>query len=439
MEPNPQRPYKPTGNDAYDCLHEMLKSQNDEPMADPFRQEREKAENLKNSQTPNVQPPQPTTATSQTARDDLVSMVAQYFGASVKPVVLRMHDPGFTAPLRDLFSRMKENPEIVSIPAGPDSDQLCAVSIVEENTAALQQFLSLNPAFQKSASISWWGSIYMLVRINGWRPASQWHNMGTWISDGMMPVVEITPGQKATPLVVGGDIPVMEFDDLKWPAALEDKFFQARILAEYGPYYRVLGPRKKVLNEEVFCRIIARSSGLLYDTDTHTYCQRWPGEKSYKPIAKPDVISLVTKCLTGVAAADPNNFPANELRLPRIKSMVEHLKTVVAFTRANARESLIEYVRTRLCPKTGSTLTVEEIQADYLEYGRLKNMSLYPQAKFHVELPQVMLAQFNVSRVNRIQRPSEGTNRSTCRRGFNGVVLKGTLGTPGTGGTAGTG
>jgi hypothetical protein len=208
------------------------------------------------------------------------------------------------------------------------------------------------------------------------------------------------------------------------PEADGGKSFLAHLTASFGPYYLILGPKRKVINQAVFSRIIIHAAGLIYDTDTQTFYRQKPTEKSFEPITTPSLIDLMTKCLTNAAANDPVNFPVRELQLPRIKSLVEHIKTVAAITRTNARESLIEYLRDRLCLKHNCSLTVQEIRNDYLGCVRERNTSLLPPSKFHKELPRVMLERFNVTRTHNVLRPVPGTTRTTARRGFHGVAFK---------------
>jgi len=50
-------------------------------------------------------------------------------------------------------------------------------------------------------------------------------------------------------------------------------------------------------------------------------------------------------------------------------------------------------------------------------------LSLLPQAKFHKELPIVILDEFAITRVNNVLRQVEGSSRLTARRGFHGLAL----------------
>jgi hypothetical protein len=182
------------------------------------------------------------------------------------------------------------------------------------------------------------------------------------------------------------------FDTVRWPVSLQSTFYESALIAIHGPLYLTVAPNKRVLNQAVFSRLFATNIGLEFETDTQTFYARKAGKDSPEPVTTAYVIEVVSKSLSYIASLNPSNFPADELKLPRIKSLIEHIKTVAAFTRLNARETLDEYIRTRLCQKADSNLTVEEIHADYLECVKRKNMSLYPNTKFHVELPQVMLA-----------------------------------------------
>jgi hypothetical protein len=260
--------------------------------------------------------------------------------------------------------------------------------------------------------------IYIWLRASGWHPQNTASDGMIWVSTGFVLVPDILVNGTPAPTVV-----TSSFAGLRWPPDLDSKFHAAQTFEEFGPCYQNVG-KKKQINLASFARIIARPLGLKFDADAQTFCRQKLGEKSIESISTANVIELVITFLTKVAAEDPTNFPEGELCLPRIKQLIEHIQLATAFARPNLHESLIEYVRTRLCQKPGRDLTVQEIYGDFLVYTRERNLPLYPKSKFYMELAGVMQATLGVLRVNNIRRPVPGIPHTTSRRGFHGVAFR---------------
>jgi len=305
----------------------------------------------------------------------------------------------------------------IAVQCGPPSKGLCLI-IVKDNLS-VELVFQANPSLAGTMVTTQDSLRCIWVRFSDSYPDDVTCSNMRFISCSSVVITSMALHSKPPLTVV-----TTTFAGINWPVEVDSEFFLAETLASLGPYYRILGPKKKELNQAVFARIIARTLGLTFDADAQTFHMKRRGQESSALITTPEVIELVLKFLTKLAADEPANFPAHELRLPRIRSLVETIKTLTEITRANARESLIEYIRARLCLNPAKSLSVQEIHTDYLNYGRKRNLALYPQAKFYKELPAVMLDQFTIGRVNNVLRQVEGTTRMTARRGFRGVTFR---------------
>ena len=343
--------------------------------------------------------------------------IRQVFGPDTTVQFLDAKDKRCEALMTQVWGSHPNRPDrVAAVICGAQSNNLCVLFVYNKQSA--DEFLKSNPGLAGTlvTSVADWHFIWM--RFTDQYPASVTSVQMEFVASGSVFVPSL-PTLSAPPSIV-----TTKFADVRWPAALEVIFFETLAVAEYGPYYRIISPKKKELNHALYARIISRAAGLVFDADTQTFYRLKPKEEGYEPMTTPGVIALVTKCLTNSAALDPIGFPIHELRLPRIKLLVEHIKSVTSITRTNARESLIEYVRARLCLNPGSGLTVQDIHDDYLAYARRQNITLYPVGKFHMELPRVMLELFTVTRTNNLMRLLPGSTRMTARRGFHGIGFK---------------
>jgi len=306
---------------------------------------------------------------------------------------------------------------VTGIKCGRPSNGLCLIMVKDKQS--VEQFFQANPTLAGTMVTTQDGLHCVWVRFTDSYPDDVTCSNLRFISCSSVVITKMALYSKP-PLTVA----TTRFAGINWPAEADITFFLAETLASFGPYYRVLGPKKKELNQAVFARIIARRLGLAFDADAQTFHTQIRGQESSFMVTTVEVFNVVLKWLSKLAAADPANFPVHELRLPRIRSLVETIKTLTEITRATPRESLIEYIRARLCLNPAKSLSVQEIHTDYLRYGRKRNLALYPQAKFFKELPAVMLDQFTIGRVNNVMRQVEGTARMTARRGFRGVTFR---------------
>lgn len=198
--------------------------------------------------------------------------------------------------------------------------------------------------------------------------------------------------------------------------------FLAAIVAAYGPTVRRLTNGKTELNHATMARLLAHRLGLAFDAATGEFIQLRPEPGTVSKIIGAELVKAeVIEVLQQMAAQHPGLFPMSALRPIQVKRLIADIKAVAEIVRADAPQSLRDYVHARLRPTPGHNVTVAEIHTEYLEHSRQRNLALLPRARFQKQLPRIILELFAIPRVNNVLRPIAGTAQLTARKGFNGL------------------
>jgi len=346
--------------------------------------------------------------------EDLIRLA---FGPNTKLEVLSASDPRLPVGLIQSWQGHPDQPdEIAAVECGNESRGLCVLMVPDRPAA--DQFLKTNAMLAGTLMTTLDDMVFIWMQLSDQPPENTSSADSEWMGSGTALVQTVLSSDSRLP----ASILTTKAGMIRWPPALSDKFFLNDVLARFGPYYLNNRPKRE-LNQVVFSILIARSSGLAFDTGNQTFQKQKSEDNTAELVTTPEAIDLVTNCLIKVAADDPVNFPKNELEPPRILSLIERIKLITAFSRPTARESLIKHVRDRVCPKPGGNLTVDEIYSDFLTYTRKHKLSVYPRSQFYVELPAIMLSEKGVLRANDIRRLVPGSTQTTARRGYHGVAL----------------
>jgi len=346
----------------------------------------------------------------------LAAHIKRVFGDGTAFELLALTDPRLDPATAQTWKSADGNLEsVVAIACGMPSQGLCAL-IVPSRPAA-DQFLKANPGLADTF-VTAAGNVHCIwMRLSGWYPDNVSCGGMEWVSTGLVLVPDLTARYSPTATVVS-----TTFASLRWPPELDLQFFEAKTVSEFGPFF--LGSeRSKKINLATFARVIAHAAGLKFDTETETFSQQKPNEKFPEMVTTAFVTDLVAQSLTRVAAADPD-FPARELRLPRVRALVAHMKLAVAFTRTDANDSLVQYLRTWICPMPGGTLTVRELFEDYMMFCRGGGKAALPESEFRVKATKYIRELFGVAKRHDVMRAHSMHDRDTARYGFSNLGFK---------------
>ena len=152
---------------------------------------------------------------------------------------------------------------------------------------------------------------------------------------------------------------------------------------------------------------------------------RWIKGKSYKPVEPVDNFAkvlfeeegpgILNWCLKGLAEL----LTTKSSRLPI--SEVQKLRLDFLFRQSFQLESILGKF---LEPCPGSNLTTEEIYAFYVKAANNIGWHLIPKRKFEMQLPELMLSIFGLSRNRDIKRPHNNQNQTTNRSGYRNIKVK---------------
>jgi hypothetical protein len=125
--------------------------------------------------------------------------------------------------------------------------------------------------------------------------------------------------------------------------------------------------------------------------------------------------------LRGIAPLFEVQFPMDELRLPRLMTLIRRIKTFAALSPPDQFEGLLHFLKARVCFKQGSSLTTGEL---YREYAKPLDINRYPRCRFERFLPSAISQTFETVPAHNISRWNEEQKKMTPRRGFNGLAFR---------------
>lgn len=307
------------------------------------------------------------------------------------------------------------------IGCGASSKGLCA--IVFDRQEAFEEFTAANPAAKKTlVTRGLSGQLVFWFRCADWVPPDTTTPSLTWCSDGLVPVA--WADEKLEVRVVR-NLPVAQaqFAHFYWDSQSDRAFWIARQIALHGPVVRQVGPRKRILNDNIVCRVFAKDADIVYDTAAQQFLRKSPSGES-EQFAEGDLLDLFAAWLNRLAPEFGGSFPMSELRLPRLRSMLRHLKTVASIAEPPLRERLLSYLKRRICVRPGADLTAEEIRVDHDHYAQQHGTGRYPLCRFQRQVPKLIEEIFGVVRAHNIERWNDAEKKMTSRRGFNGLGFR---------------
>ncbi len=127
--------------------------------------------------------------------------------------------------------------------------------------------------------------------------------------------------------------------------------------------------------------------------------------------------------LQQAANLEPNKFPIQEIRLPRVKMLVEEMKLAAAVRTPGERDGLIQYLREEVEPRKSSDLTVGELHGHYTIKCQLNMHPAFPRSVFQRVLPGFIKDVFGVIKSHDLQR-SGADGSLHWYRGFHGLAFK---------------
>ena len=191
----------------------------------------------------------------------------------------------------------------------------------------------------------------------------------------------------------------------------------------FGPRYRRIGPRKVVLNLTFWAHFLVGKMQLAYHVQQEWFLIPAPGVKGVERVSVEDLFKFTVHGLQQAAQLEPNKFPAAEIRLPRIKMLIEEMKLAAAVHTPGERDALVQFLNEEIAPQQRSDLTVAEIHGRYLANCRVKMLPIFPLSIFKRQLPRLIKDIFGVIKSHDLRRQGDDGSMH-WHRGFHGVNFK---------------
>lgn len=311
--------------------------------------------------------------------------------------------------------------QAVFVGCGAASTGLCALHFDQQKD--VDQFIAVNPISKKTLVTR--GLCKELVFWFWCRDSVPGNTMTStlrWYSTGLIPVAWATENLE---LRILRRSPVAEtnFADLRWDSESERVFWITRQISLYGPLIQKIGRRKHVLNDGVICRIFAKDAEIMYDTVLKQFLRKGISGQ-FEQFSEADLLDLLAAWLHHLASDNGSCFPTAELRLPRLRSMIEHLRVVAAVFEPAPQDALRTYLKSRLCARPGANVTVEEVDSDFSRYAKQHRIGRYPRCRFLRLLPKLIEEVFGIVRAHNLKRLNQEKNQKTDRRGFHNLTFR---------------
>lgn len=154
------------------------------------------------------------------------------------------------------------------------------------------------------------------------------------------------------------------------------------------------------------------------------------------PVASDMAERYVMIALHQFARAAGAAFPIGDIRLSRVRAIIEVMKLAVTPHQPTGRDGLREFVEHHLVRKAGASVTSHELRLSYQTFCQASQLPAEPEAAFLRTIPHLIRTQHGVGKSNSLQRDGR------AQRGFRNLALMeaqpppaGTARTPGTAGT----
>jgi len=192
----------------------------------------------------------------------------------------------------------------------------------------------------------------------------------------------------------------------------------------FGPRYRRIGPRKVVLNLTFWAHFLAGRMQLAYHVQQECFLLPTPGAKGVERVSVEELFKFTVHGLQQAAKLEPNKFPAAEIRLPRIKMLIEEMKLAAAVHTPGERDALVQFLNEEVAPQKRCDLTVAEIHGRYVANCRVKMRPVFPLSVFQRLLPRFVKDIFCVTKSHDLRRTA-ADGSIHWHKGFHGLSFTG--------------
>jgi hypothetical protein len=272
--------------------------------------------------------------------------------------------------------------------------------------------------------VTWWpySNCVLWLRPTDYVVGNGFFGGYTWVWDGIIPVA--APNADTHNFVQRkGSVPQVEMYKLEWPALMQEQLHMVLFEKAFGPRYRQLASRRRVLNPLVWANFLAKKMQLTFHVQFGCFVGPAADGNGFEKLTMEKLMSNTAHQLQLAAEFDPAGFPTNEIRLPRIKHLIEAMKVAVAVSTPGEQDTLAEFLDECLEQRAGGDVTVAELYAAYTDYCHGKAVFGCPRSIFERTVPALVRARLGSVKSHDLRR-AKGDGALTWHRGFHGLGLR---------------
>ena len=354
-------------------------------------------------------PVPPITPEAQLAR------VAQIFGPNIETIRLtaaRSHG--------ELLDAVKsvivfEEP-IIAIQCGTETG-LCAVAFSCDRFDQLDAFLRANKWISHTVITYWREVMFIWLRLEGIRPTNLTTLDCRFISDGLVPVADLTGADSQDQFpAIGSTIKTVSLADIKWPKIeMQEPFLLQRLEHEHGKLIQVMpAGRVEVCVATATC-FTATQLGLKYNNTTDGFTMAINGENP-GPLETQRLHELISGWMTAQADKVGVQVPLDET----VPAIIEALKARCGI---GAPEGFRMYMNDCVERKVGATVTTKELLEAYRAYCARRGTAQYSGRDFYMQFAASAKELFGVTKSHNVKR-AKLSGGTTALYGYRNLSVK---------------
>lgn len=287
---------------------------------------------------------------------------------------------GLSSPDTDFADQMPASLQSVYCVACGRRDQVTLCAILFRRAAALAHCQQSNPKLRTALVTQLPGVKILWLQVTGSVPRNNNLGVVTWCSKGMVPV-----GAPNVPIqsfiAAAGNVPLVDFRELKWPELEQDALDIDLLEQEVGPRFQKRS-KQAVLNLDFWSRLLVKKFRLNYDPSAQKFQVRpGPGEPAVC-LSESGLIDAVLRCLEKLSR-QLEGFPPRECRFSRARELVRRLKGALTRDQPSDDEEVVaRFVNEEVEAAPGELITSQQLWASFLIFCRTRGLPLCTQNSF---------------------------------------------------------
>jgi hypothetical protein len=305
---------------------------------------------------------------------------------------------------------------------------LCAIVMNGADEKFVRELVAANSWSLDSGTVwaAWRGAYLIFARVTGESPPNCSFPGGQWISDGLVPFVDLTAETTSQSFPLKGTcVFSLPFDAIGWPAPVAELFRLKRIESEHGQLFQTDGQKQIILGHETAAQFFAELLGLKYSRRDDTFTTTAGGKTELIP--KSNLQKIIFDWLRQQTAAAGIKCPSDDVLVARV---VERLKKVCAVEQLDESEGLAIFLTDRLELKAGASVSSAELFSSYREFCQARGAVCFAERAFHKRATIAIREQLGICKNHCV--PRQNPDGSTALKyGFRNLALKGARGSTG--------